>query len=100
MDGFQHPYNFTAGEATKKWRTLVANDGILLAREFNTLQKLDTNRITIATNPINKSKNRYALVYPYDEDYCRVCLKKEIDNQSNEHSDYINASVIWSIPPV
>ncbi|CAF1442840.1 unnamed protein product [Adineta steineri] len=100
MDGFQHPYNFTAGEAIKKWRTLVANDGILLEREFNTLQKLDTNRTTIATNPVNKSKNRYALVYPYDEDYCRVCLKKEINDQSNEHSDYINASVIWSIPPV
>ncbi len=62
---------------------------------------------------MNKSKNRYGLVYPCkiieinkfisiwyfnldDEDFCRVCLKKE----TNDQSDYINASIIRSIPPV
>jgi hypothetical protein len=31
-----------------------------------------------------------------DEDFCRVCLEKE----SHDQSDYINASIIHSIPPV
>ncbi|CAF4868313.1 unnamed protein product [Rotaria sp. Silwood1] len=34
-----------------------------------------------------------------DEDFCRVSLKKNIDNQSNDNSDYINASIIRCIPP-
>lgn len=78
---------------------------------------MDINRTTIATNPINKSKNRYALVHPCkifffilriqiyyfnldDEDFCRVCLKKETNDRSNENSDYINASIIRCVPLV
>ncbi|CAF2348722.1 unnamed protein product [Rotaria sp. Silwood2] len=117
MDSYQHQYDFSVHQAVKKWRTLTANDGILLEQEFNTLRNMDQNRITIATNPVNKSKNRYPLVYPCqiieiflsiiyiyylnldDEDFCRVSLKKKIDNQSNDNSDYINASIIRCIPP-
>jgi hypothetical protein len=32
-----------------------------------------------------------------DEDFCRVCLDKK---ESPDQSDYINASIIRSIPPV
>ncbi|UJR27548.1 hypothetical protein I4U23_008830 [Adineta vaga] len=95
MDVYQDPYNFSVNDAVKKWRTLTADDGLLLEEEFNCLRKMDTNRVTIATNPINKPKNRYASIHPYDEDYCRVRLKTESTNSS----DYINASIIRCIPP-
>jgi len=41
------------------------------------------------------------IIYIYDfnlddEDFCRVCLQKE----TNDQSDYINASIIRCIPPV
>jgi hypothetical protein len=35
MDSHQHQYDFPLDEAVKKWRTLTANDGILLEKEFN-----------------------------------------------------------------
>jgi hypothetical protein len=35
MDVYQHQYDFSVDEAVKKWRTLTANDGILLENEFN-----------------------------------------------------------------
>ncbi|CAF0785825.1 unnamed protein product [Rotaria sordida] len=99
MDLYQHQYDFSVNQVVKKWRTLTANDSILLKQEFDTLRKMDEKRITIATNPINKSKNRYLLIYPYDEHFCRVSLKKKINNQTNDDSDYINASIIRCILP-
>lgn len=35
MDLCQPQYNFSVDEAVKKWRSLIANDGILLEKEFN-----------------------------------------------------------------
>jgi hypothetical protein len=35
MDAYQQQYKFSVDEAVKKWRTLIANDGILLEKEFN-----------------------------------------------------------------
>jgi hypothetical protein len=34
MDSYQHEYDFSVDDAVKKWRTLTANDGILLEKEF------------------------------------------------------------------
>jgi hypothetical protein len=35
MDSYDQQYKFSVEEAVKKWRTLIVNDGILLAKEFN-----------------------------------------------------------------
>jgi hypothetical protein len=34
MDSYQHEYDFSVDEAVQKWRTLTANDRILLENEF------------------------------------------------------------------
>ncbi|CAF0822210.1 unnamed protein product [Adineta ricciae] len=99
MEEYQHQYDFPVEEAVGKRHTLTKNDGVLLEQEFKALRRMDTNRITIATNPINKSKNRYASVYPYDEDFCRVRLKTDSEEASNQSSDYINASIVRCIRP-
>lgn len=84
-----------------------------------TLRKLDERRIHAATNSINKSKNRYPLVYPCesrskllplfidrclfhvdDEDFCRVKLNRDNNEKYRSASDYINASIVCSVLPV
>ena len=65
--------------------------------EFSELVQLavDTiqRKITFATLPLNRRRNRYQDIVPFDA--TRVVLEKPISIQSNgELSNYINASLI------
>lgn len=100
MNSDEYQEEFAAASAARQWQLLTANDGFLLEKEFASLRKFEPQRAVIATHPHNKSKNRYGMIYSYDEDFCRVKLDKNLNERYRSDTDYINASKIYSVPPV
>uniref|UniRef100_A0A6P8I6N2 protein-tyrosine-phosphatase n=1 Tax=Actinia tenebrosa TaxID=6105 RepID=A0A6P8I6N2_ACTTE len=66
------------------------NEHELLMHQFKILPQGRLYPCTVAMKPINKSKNRYGNIIPYNNS--RVVLEKL---EGDEDSDYINASYIW-----